>query len=218
MIDLENSDEEEELSRTSCGKVTHTYNDYGLIDGEVFFTFQTVMSENRLGVGEEVSYVAKRENFSCGWRATQVTLATNWNMDNDDVQDKSMVGIIEKFNGEFGTINGHIQFSLSAVCLEDYSPHVGDYVTLDVGRMSGLLEASNMKPLRIFEKEGQISAVQQDHGYIDGDTFFTLSVCCDKYNPRKWDRVQITVIESSQGKCSWRAISVKPVVVNPTLR
>ncbi|XP_062571202.1 RNA helicase Mov10l1-like [Saccostrea cucullata] len=214
---FDSTDEKEGLSKSSHGKVTHIYNDYGLIDGEIFFTFQTVLSEKRLGLGEEVSYVAKRETLGSGWRATQVALTTSWDFDEDDKEDKSMVGIIEKFNGEFGTINGQIQFSVSAVTLENYVPCVGDYVTVDVMRVSGLLEASNIKPLRMFEKEGQISAVQKDHGYIDGDTFFTLAACCDGFSPRKWDRVQTVVIESAQGQCSWRAISIKPVIVNPSL-
>lgn len=145
-------------------------------------------------------------------------MATNWEMDEDGLQDKSLVGIVEKFNGEFGTINGQIQFSLSDVSLEEYVPHVGDYVTLEVRRVSGLLEGSSVKPLRIFQKEGQILAVQQDHGYIDGDTFFMMTACCESYRPRKWDRVQTVVIESCQGKCSWRAISISPVIVNPSLR
>lgn len=176
------------------------------------------MSEKRLTVGEEISYVATRENINSGWRATHVSVATNWEMDEDGLQDKSLVGIVEKFNGEFGTINGQIQFSLSDVSLEEYVPHAGDYVTLEVRRVSGLLEGSSVKPLRIFQKEGQILAVQQDHGYIDGDTFFMMTACCESYRPRKWDRVQTVVIESSQGKCSWRAISISPVVVNPSLR
>lgn len=176
------------------------------------------MSEKRLTIGEEISYVATREKINSGWRATHVSVATNWEMDEDGLHDKSLVGIVEKFNGEFGTINGQIQFSLSDVSLEEYVPHVGDYVTLEVRRVSGLLEGSSVKPLRIFQKEGQILAVQQDHGYIDGDTFFMMTACCESYRPRKWDRVQTVVIESSQGKCSWRAISLSPVVVNPSLR
>lgn len=176
------------------------------------------MSEKRLTVGEEISYVATRENIKSGWRATHVSVATNWEMDEDGLKDKSLVGIVEKFNGEFGTINGQIQFSLSNVSLEDYVPHVGDYVTLEVRRVSGLLEGSSVKPLRIFQKEGQILAVQQDHGYIDGDTFFMMTACRESYRPRKWDQVQTVVIESTQGKCSWRAISISPVIVNPSLR
>ncbi|XP_065937840.1 RNA helicase Mov10l1 [Magallana gigas] len=217
--DLESSDEDDEegLTKNSNGKVTHIYNDYGLIDGEIFFSFQTVLSEKRLTVGEEISYVATRENIKSGWRATHVSVATNWEMEEDGLKDKSLVGIVEKFNGEFGTINGQIQFSLSNVSLEDYVPHVGDYVTLEVRRVSGLLEGSSVKPLRIFQKEGQILAVQQDHGYIDGDTFFMMTACRESYRPRKWDRVQTVVIESTQGKCSWRAISISPVIVDPSL-
>uniref|UniRef100_K1R4Y5 RNA helicase n=1 Tax=Magallana gigas TaxID=29159 RepID=K1R4Y5_MAGGI len=217
--DLESSDEDDEegLTKNSNGKVTHIYNDHGLIDGDIFFSFQTVLSEKRLTVGEEISYVATRENIKSGWRATHVSVATNWEMDEDGLKDKSLVGIVEKFNGEFGTINGQIQFSLSDVSLEDYVPHVGDYVTLEVRRVSGLLEGSSVKPLRIFQKEGQILAVQQDHGYIDGDTFFMMTACRESYRPRKWDQVQTVVIESTQGKCSWRAISISPVIVNPSL-
>ena len=217
-IEVDSSDEEEGLSKSSHGRVTHIYQDYGLIDGEVFFTVKEVLSEKTLKLGEEINYVAKRENLSSGWMATSVSMATTWEIDEDGVQDKSMVGIVETFNGELGTINGHIQFSLEGVCSEDYFPGVGDYVTLEVRRVRGVLEGHGVRPLRRFQKEGQVSAVQQDHGYIDGDTFFPLSVCCEKYSPRKWDRVQTTVVESAQGKCSWRALSVRPVIVNPSLR
>ncbi|XP_078339295.1 RNA helicase Mov10l1-like isoform X6 [Crassostrea virginica] len=215
--EADSSDEEEGLSKSSHGRVTHIYQDYGLIDGEVFFTVKEVLSEKTLKLGEEINYVAKRENLSSGWMATSVSMATTWEIDEDGVQDKSMVGIVETFNGELGTINGHIQFSLDCVCSEDYFPWVGDYVTLEVRRVRGVLEGHGVRPLRRFQKEGQVSAVQQDHGYIDGDTFFPLSVCCEQYSPRKWDRVQTTVVESAQGKCSWRALSVRPVIVNPSL-
>ena len=36
-IDVDSSDEEEGLSKSSHGRVTHIYQDYGLIDGEVLF-------------------------------------------------------------------------------------------------------------------------------------------------------------------------------------
>nr|XP_022302491.1 RNA helicase Mov10l1-like isoform X2 [Crassostrea virginica] len=216
-IEVDSSDEEEGLSKSSQGRVTHIYQDYGLIDGEVFFTVKEVLSEKTLKLGEEINYVAKRENLSSGWMATSVSMATTWEIDEDGIQDKSMVGIVETFNGKLGIINSHIQFSLEGVCSEDYFPWVGDYVTLEVRRVRGVLEGHGVRPLRRFQKEGQVSAVQQDHGYIDGDTFFPLSVCCEKYSPRKWDRVQTTVVESAQGKCSWRALSVRPVIVNPSL-
>ena len=113
-IEVDSSDEEEGLSKSSHGRVTHIYQDYGLIDGEVFFTVKEVLSEKTFKLGEEINYVAKRENLSSGWMATSVSMATTWEIDEDGVQDKSMVGIIETFNGELGTINGHIQFSLES--------------------------------------------------------------------------------------------------------
>ena len=69
--------------------------------------------------------------------ATSVSMATTCKIDDDGVQDKSMVGIVETFNGELGTINGHIQFSLEGVCSEDYFPWVGDYVILEVRQVKG---------------------------------------------------------------------------------
>lgn len=64
------------------------------------------MFEKRLIVGEEVSYVVIRENIKFGWRVIYVLVVISWEMEEDGFKDKFLVGIVEKFNGEFGIING----------------------------------------------------------------------------------------------------------------
>lgn len=57
-------------------------------------------------MGEEISYVVIRENIKFGWRVIYVLVVISWEMEEDGFKDKFLVGIVEKFNGEFGIING----------------------------------------------------------------------------------------------------------------
>ena len=51
------------------------------------------------------------------------------------------------------------------------------------------------------------------HGYVDEEIFFSYESCQDGYCPRRWDRVKVTAVESGQGRCRWRALSVEPAKV-----
>ncbi|KAL4226058.1 hypothetical protein ACF0H5_014046 [Mactra antiquata] len=68
---------------------------------------------------------------------------------------------------------------------------------------------TDIEPLREKTGEGIITGELGNHGYIDGDIFYDADVLTDGYQPRKWDAVSYTAVESEQGRSSWRAISVE---------
>ena len=60
------------------------------------------------------------------------------------------------------------------------------------------------------ETEGVVSGEMGDHGYIDGDVFYSSAALQDGHRPRKWEPVHYIAVESQQGRCPWRAVTVCP--------
>ncbi|CAC5397162.1 unnamed protein product [Mytilus coruscus] len=201
------------------GKVTHVFEKHGLINGEIYFSFDKVIDNISVKVGDPVDVVARQHN-SCGvWTTDQVSIIQEtWDdleVDNDQSETSTQDGIVGKitrFDGEQGLINDYVSFEVCQV-IDDFKPYVGDYVKADYASDGNVMQTTNIEPLRYIEKESKITAFQVDHGYIDNEIFFYPEVCAYGYKPRKWDKVVVKAVESAQGKCNWRAISIKPLNV-----
>ncbi|KAK7476009.1 hypothetical protein BaRGS_00032716 [Batillaria attramentaria] len=229
-------DEQEKNSESSTaffkGKVTQVFCGHGLIDGEVYFSADSVCEGGVLQVGDQVNVVARQQHREGGWIAETVTVVhSSWEEDEEKpVVSTGEVGRVTQFRGGEGVINKNIFFDISS-CLEGYRPHPGDWVTVELEadeeddetkkepEADGFedypsekqLYAAKVAPLREWSFEGVISAAMADHGYIDEEVYFRIEACMNGYRPRKWDRVRVAAIESTQGKCSWRAVGVFPL-------
>ncbi|XP_060083408.1 RNA helicase Mov10l1-like [Ylistrum balloti] len=207
------------------GKVTHLYNTHGLIDKEIYFSFDAVQGDKYPVVGDNVTGVAKQQHSDGGWHAEQVILCNDfWDEDGDDVvedlsEPDAVVGVVTNFKGTEGFINGYIHFTFqqSDVREDHFCPCNGDYVTVDITKTNtGQIEGRNVKPLRVEEREGKVTGALQNHGYIDGEIFFNYCVCKEEWHPQQWDKVKVVAIESAQGKNSWRAVRVEPITTSYT--
>ena len=219
-------------TRQFDGKITHVFSSHGLIDNEVYFSFDDVIGSNKPSLGDNVGVVAVQEYSEGGWHANQVTLALSWDdsedddfdedNDSDDCQQPAeVVGKVTRFKDAIGYINDNIYFDLSDCDHEDYVPATGDWVKTVVtygDEDKADIRAKKLEPLRVTETEGVVTAFQGDHGYIDGEVFFTPEACCDGFVPRKWDPVSYKALESVQGRCTWRAISIQPSTRPDTTR
>ncbi|CAG2195379.1 unnamed protein product [Mytilus edulis] len=184
ILQKQNSDSYKNLT----GKVTHVFEKHGLINGEIYFSFDKVIDNVSVKVGDPVDVVARQQN-SCGvWTTDQVSIIQERWDDNDFEDDLD----VDKTN----------QKNLHKMAL-----------WADYGSDGSVMQIANIQPLRCIEKESKITAFQVDHGYIDSEIFFYPEVCVNGYRPRKWDKVVVKAVESAQGKCNWRAVSVKPVNV-----
>ncbi|XP_050412880.1 RNA helicase Mov10l1 isoform X1 [Patella vulgata] len=203
------------------GEITQIFNGQGLIDHEVYFSFYSVSGEKNPKVGDKVSAMAIQTQENGGWLAESVTLDTaTWQIGIDNFKDggasdcnnqSAVVGKVASIQNGKGRINENVIFDIEDGCLGEFKPFIGDWVKADVFTHSDvLITAENVEPLRSLTVNGEITLVKGDHGYINGDTFFTLEVCLNSYKPKKWDPVRITAIESEQGKCEWRATCVAP--------
>lgn len=213
------------------GKITQLFCEHGLIDGEVYFSAESVIGSNPLHVGDTVNVVARQQNKEGGWMAESVSLVvSSW--EDDDLTSEAVtgeVGKVTELKEEEGIINKNIIFTIGE-CVEGYLPHVGDWVSVELDTTDSdtsgaqeekedftthlkepLFNASKVAPLRTWSFEGCVSASLPDHGYIDEEVFFRLDACLNGYRPRKWDRVKVIAIESQQGKCSWRAVTISPL-------
>lgn len=225
--DINNTHDAEEKKKNFNGKVTHVFSNHGLIDGEIYFSFDCVVGGLRPQVGIEVNCVAKQEHRGGGWSAEQINIIKNWELTQHDSKIVKLngnepvvaepetnvptIGVVTKCVEGRGLINDNISFMCDN-CVDGFSPQAGDWVKfdlvgLDVGD-SGQTYAGSVSPLRTQESEGCVSAFMRDHGYIEGEIYFESQACSNGYRPQRGDKVKVVAIESIQGKCGWRAVSV----------
>lgn len=232
-VPAQESNEHESYPKTRHfdGNITHVFSSHGLIDNEVYFSFSELIGESEPSPGDRVAVVAVQEYKGGGWLASQVTLTSTWS-DSDDEDDNEcedfttkkpaeVVGRVIKYRDGKGYITDNIYLDLSQCDHGEYTPAVGDWVKTvvsynDDDEIDKRVE--RIEPLRVSETEGVITAFQGDHGYIDGEVFFTPEACVDHYIPKKWDPVSYKAIESIQGRCTWRAISLQASLKPDTTR
>ncbi|XP_074610550.1 RNA helicase Mov10l1-like isoform X2 [Acropora palmata] len=213
------------FKKEMVGKVTRLYDGAGLIDDEVYFTFDKVIGGERPEVGTEVLAEAFRESEMAGWRAVRVQVMSEWKLDENEkpASVETLIGSITNITHDSGVVDNEISFKMSCV-RQGYVPFSGDWVKLDVDRAAdGTIEVTGVMPLREKNFTGVVTYVSCGVGYIDGEVYFTCGVCSRGYRPRKGDTIKTTAIESKQGKAVWRAIKVEPIrttssVLSPSLR
>ncbi|OWF48746.1 RNA helicase Mov10l1-like [Mizuhopecten yessoensis] len=222
----------ESLSDTSVnnksidGKVTHLYNTHGLIDNEIYFSFDAIQGDQNPVRGDHVTGVAKQQHTDGGWHADQVILCSDfWDQEGNYVEEvdhsepDAVVGVVTHFKGTEGYISDYIHFTFQKndVGENNFFPCNGDYVTADIAKNdAGQTEGRNIQPVRVEERDGQVTGALQNHGYIEGEVFFSYDVCKGGWRPKQWDKVKVVAVESVQGRNNWRAISVEPVTTSYT--
>ncbi|XP_064617004.1 RNA helicase Mov10l1-like [Liolophura sinensis] len=219
--------------KTVTGKVSHVYSGHGLVEGEIYFSFANVIGGVRPAVGDVVNVVSKQENEGGGWKGVQVTaLSEVWDAElspstwdgssvdavaseeESPVEKEDVVGKVTRFADGEGCINDSITFNGEA-CVSEYEAFQGDWVKAEVvATDDDLLCAVSVYPLRTLEFEGEITAIRDDHGYVETkdsrSIFYHVGVIEPGYFPRKRDIVKGRALESTQGQCVWRAISLSP--------
>ncbi|XP_060593732.1 RNA helicase Mov10l1-like isoform X2 [Ruditapes philippinarum] len=199
------------------GKITHIFSSHGLIDNEVYFSFDDVLGGVKPNLNDVVTVVAAQHHSEGGWHAEQVSVVENWEDQDYEVAEvtqapSEIVGHVGDFNGKTGYI-GNVYFDLSECKCEDFKPAKGDLVKVCVVYPDGDTfspVASEIQALRVKEADGVISGEKGDHGYIDGEVFYLSDVIVNDYIPRKWDPVHYKAVESLQGRSSWRAVFIEP--------
>ncbi|XP_011310919.1 probable RNA helicase armi [Fopius arisanus] len=107
-----------------------------------------------------------------------------------------------------------------------FVPYVGDWVRIecfvevdeespDLGGL--VLEVEKLQPLRSNLKIGIVSHfdAKTGTGGIEADTIFSKVSCQPGYIPSAGDKVICDCIESDQGTCTWRCLSVVPLQIKP---
>ena len=210
------------LRKDLFGKVTRLYDGSGVIDDDIYFTFDIVIGGNRPEVGTEVHVEASRASETAGWKATRVQVMSEWTLDDAKTKSSScsaetFIGTITSIVNDSGVVDDDIIFKLSCVRF-GYTPYPGDWVKLDLDRApDGSAEVRGVMPLREKNFTGTVGYVSSGFGYIDEDVFFTSGVCPRGFRPCRGDVVKVTAIESQQRKAVWRAIKVERKRATPTL-
>ena len=200
------------LKKALFGRVTQVYDRSGVIDSDVYFSFDVVLGGLKPSVGTDVHAEASRETVTCGWQATQVQIITSeWDANEDSItmETENLIGMITKITGDLGTVNHDIIFPLS--CLRyNYHACKGDWVKVYLEKCAGGdAEVKGVMPLRERHFTGTVSGVAPGYGFIDDDVYFTSGACLRNYRPQKGDLVCVTAIESQQGRVNWRATKME---------
>ena len=208
------------IKKDLFGKVTRLYDGSGVIEGDVYFTFDCVMGGIRPEVGTEVYVEASRDSETAGWKATRVQVMKEWKLDdakNLASSSETFIGIITNIDQDSGVVDEDVSFKLSCVRF-GYAPYQGDWVKLDLEKSrDGTSEVRGVMPLREKNFTGTVTYVSSGFGYIEKDVFFTCGVCPRGYRPCRGDTVKVTAIESQQRKALWRAIKVEPKRATPVM-
>lgn len=202
----------ENLLRKSCyGKVTRLYDGAGVIDGEVYFTFDVIVGSSHLEIGIDVHFEAARENDNSGWKATRVRRFKEWGTFQENGEIENAIGFATAVKGDILELNNGMSFNMSVLKHQSYSPCKGDWVKVELERFTDdSLEIRGVKPLREKNLSGKVNSVFPGYGYINEEVYFTFGACVRGYRPCRGDDVQVTAVESAQGKCKWRAVHVEP--------
>ena len=207
-------DEEKEVD----GVVTSINEEYGMIDGEIYFSMDAVSGNVRPKEGTKVHVVAHRKHAFGGWTALKITSqAKEFNPWEDDVHDKApddpdtvsirtKVCIVTQINREMGTLDGLVPFALTAT-RDEFEPYIGDVVkaVIETNAMTNSSSARDIEPVRVKEFEGVVTMVGQGSGMIDNDIHYTIASCRSGNILKKGDNVIGSAVESSRGKAAWRA-------------
>ena len=199
------------LQKVFFGKVTKLYGDSGLVDEEVYFSFNKVIGGNKPTLNCEVRVEASRSSVTSGWGADQVEIITNdWDELGDEGTEEILIGEITDINEKYFMISQETYCPMASLAF-GYIPCRGDWVRAEVIRDRGVVsDVKVVKPLREKGLTGTITSVGCGHGYINTDIFFMFGSCRQNYVPRKGHTVRVTAIESNQGNSKWRAIKVEP--------
>ena len=200
------------LKKDLFGKVTRLYDGAGVIEDDVYFTFDTLIGGARPEIGTEVHVEAIREKETTGWKAVRVQVISEWTLDDakNSSSAETFIGTITNIKRDSGVVDDDISFKMSCARF-GYVPFQGDWVKLDLKRtQDGTAEVQGVMPLREKNLTGVVTYVSTGFGYIDGEVFFSCGACVRGYRPRQGDFVRATAIESKQGKAVWRAIKVEP--------
>ncbi|XP_013385978.1 RNA helicase Mov10l1 [Lingula anatina] len=221
-----------QTSRTIDGTVTSLHNGYGLVDNEIYFTFDSVIGGCRPALGAHVHVQAVRQKQHGGWQAQRVVIEdsswdggqklhnNNYNpiISQDDPEQVAIrdtqVAMVTSIKGDLGLLNDEVSFSVQSAALHGFAPYRGDWVVAQTttNTETGYCTAESISPLREQDFSGEINAVLHGYGFIDEEIYFPLSACVQGYQPRRGDRVKGVMLESRQGKCSWRARTVLPSI------
>lgn len=137
--------------------------------------------------------------------------------------------VIQRNKREIVVDPGNLKIDLNNVS-SNFIPLVGDWLQVDVkceidenvADLSGkILEINEIAPLRCKQVQGVVKSFDErlQNGVIDRNIFFDSDSLCAGYMPRIGDKVVSEIIESEQGRLSWRSLKVLPEqqVVNSEL-
>uniref|UniRef100_G3TCQ4 RNA helicase n=1 Tax=Loxodonta africana TaxID=9785 RepID=G3TCQ4_LOXAF len=206
--------------KTVQGVVTRYCSDYGMIDDLIYFSSDAVTSKVLLNVGQEVIAVVEENKVSKGLKAIRIeAIFDSYEGGEEDHNRGSQPDVTTSCLMSLGEGIGlllHFHMLAPHTSVLGFQPCKGDWVEAKYWIRPGTWssEAVAVKPLRYKRVDKVcISSLCGRNGVIDDSIFFTLESLKlpSGYMPRRYDVVNVVVVESSQSCYMWRALCMTPV-------
>ena len=140
------TEEDSKETNSFRGKVTDLLYGYGLINNDVYFTYDCVIGGEQPDLGASVDVIAVRDHNKGGWKAKSVTLIVSleWDTDNDssNIMTKidHLIGTITKVTQDSGlppAMGGFTDANIGDRGI-NRRRHVGVHCTIRVGRYNNV--------------------------------------------------------------------------------
>uniref|UniRef100_G3UKW3 RNA helicase Mov10l1 n=1 Tax=Loxodonta africana TaxID=9785 RepID=G3UKW3_LOXAF len=191
-----------------------------MIDDLIYFSSDAVTSKVLLNVGQEVIAVVEENKVSKGLKAIRIeAIFDSYEGGEEDHNRGSQPDVTTSCLMSLGEGIGlllHFHMLAPHTSVLGFQPCKGDWVEAKYWIRPGTWssEAVAVKPLRYKRVDKVcISSLCGRNGVIDDSIFFTLESLKlpSGYMPRRYDVVNVVVVESSQSCYMWRALCMTPV-------
>lgn len=233
----ENTEEKNIFNKEGCyqqrGIITYVDNNHVVIDERYTYEKNDDMTSN-LEVGDKIIYMTYVRDPNVEPKVQKILSVINDTWDNANARsekhivhtpmiERNIVAKVTKREGRIAVVEPHnIRIDLSKV-QSDFIPMIGDWLMIESfvevnsnsTDLSGeVLEVDRIKSLRSKLDIGVISKYdrQNEVGIIDKRVIFHKRACEPGYIPHVGDKVVSESIESDQGQCSWRSITIVPLI------
>ncbi|XP_077264321.1 putative RNA helicase armitage [Temnothorax americanus] len=235
----ETAKQAEELNEEGCyyrtGTVTQVTESYVLIDDCYMYDKIDSSTEN-LKIADKIRYLLYLRDSKAEPKVRKIICVIDDDWENTNVKSeenahtrvilRSIVAKVTKREGRIAIVEpNNIRIDLRKV-RSDFIPVIGDWLTLEcvvelndssTDLIGEVLEVDRIKSLRSKLDFGVISKYNSNSGVgvIDRNVIFHKRVCDVGYIPCVGDKVCSESIESDQGQCNWRSLTVVPLVQAP---
>lgn len=177
------------MTKSIEGRVSHLFGSNGLIDGDIYFSFDSVIGGGAPQIGDKVHVQAHKQHAQGGWYADQITIGTDWDNTGQNAA---------KYN--VGSSRNHVPTTTTKS--DQHGKQLID------NRKNDDQDKNHAEDC--IETVGKVTRFLDNHGLINGNIPFLLNNCTDQFLPSKGDWVTMTIHEDELTN-NMEALNIQPL-------